>query len=68
MMFAEAVNGHSSISMETKVMHPKIRTKTRLNGDLYKIRKPLSFNNLDGNILVLKKVKKASYVLLTFES
>ncbi len=67
-MFAEAVNGHSSISTETKVMQPKIWTKTRLNGDLYKIRKRLSFNNLDENILVLQKVKKASYVLLTFES
>ena len=49
-------------------MQPKIWTKTRLNGDLYKIRKRLSFNNLDENILVLKKVKKASYVLLAFES
>ena len=44
--------------METKVMQPKIWTKTRLIGDLYKIRKPLSFDNLNGNILVLKKVKK----------
>ena len=49
-------------------MQPKIRTKSRLNADSYKIRKKLSFDNLDRNILVLEKVKKASYVLITFES
>jgi hypothetical protein len=61
-LIAAAVNGHPSIIMETKVMQPKIRTKSRLNADSYKIRKKLSFDNLDGNILVLEKVKKASYV------
>ncbi len=67
-MFAEAVNGHSSISTETKVMQPKIWTKTRLNGDLYKIRKRLSFNNLGDKYPTAEKVKKVSYVLLAFES
>jgi hypothetical protein len=54
--------------METKVMQPKIWTKTRLNGDLYKIRKRLSFDNLGDKYPTAEKVKKVSYVLLAFES
>ena len=49
-------------SMETKVtvlkgVEPKVRTKTRLNAESYKIRKRLSLDNFD-NIVILEKIKK----------
>ena len=52
-------------SMETKVtefkgVEPKVRTKTRLNAESYKIRKRLSFDNFD-NIVILEKIKKVTF-------
>ena len=55
--------GHQN--METKVtepkgVEPKVRTKTRLNAESYKIRKRLSFDNFD-NIVILEKIKKVTF-------
>ena len=54
-------------NMETKVTEikgdePKVRTKTRLNAESYKIRKRLSFDNFD-NIVILEKIKKVTFLL-----
>ena len=54
-------------NMETKVtepkgVEPKVRTKTRLNAESYKIRKRLSFDNFD-NIVILEKIKKVTFLL-----
>ena len=55
--------GHQN--METKVteskgVEPKVRTKTRLNAESYKIRKRSSFDNFD-DILILQKIKKVTF-------
>ena len=48
--------------MEPKGVEPKMKMKTRLNAESYKIRKRSSFDNFD-NIVVLEKIKKVMYIL-----